>query len=159
MRNEHIIPSSSGGINMFHSSPNKINNGDINSLGIAGDCLFLSDDIYQMSGSSIYVYEADFDCVRASQLYDESIIEEIADYFDCDAGVAESLLDASASEWDLNCDAEKSWWLQGKRGDCAVKMGFDGCEDKDEQGVVYIVPMTGRESELKMLKVLTLPLR
>ena len=40
------------------------------------------------------------------------------------------------------------WWLQGKRGECAVKMGHDGCEDEDEQGTVYIVPMTGREKEL-----------
>ena len=68
--------------------------------------------------------------------------------------MAEGLLDASVSEWDLgSCDGEGSWWLQGKRGECAVKMGFDGCEDIDEQGTVYIVPMTGRESELKLIDV------
>jgi len=32
-------------------------------------------------------------------------------------------------------------------------MGFDGCEDEDEQGTVYIIPMLGREDELKLIKV------
>jgi hypothetical protein len=101
-----------------------------------------------------YVYEADFDCVRVSQLYDEAIIAEIACYFDVDESVAESLLDGSINELDLDhkCTNDHSWWLQGKRGECAVKMGYDGCEDEDEQGAVYIVPMLGRENELRLLK-------
>lgn len=139
---------------MFHTSPNRIEAGTINSFGVAGDCLFFSDDVYQMSDVSVYVYEADFDCVRASQLYDEEIINEIAEHFNVDAETAESLLDASESEWDHGADADMSWWLQGKRGECAVKMGFDGCEDEDEQGTVYIVPMKGRESELTLVEVL-----
>ena len=49
-------------------------------------------------------------------------------------------------------DAENDWWLQGKRGECAVTMGFDGCEDRDEQGTVYIVPMKGREIELTLVE-------
>lgn len=103
---------------------------------------------------SCFVYEADFDCVRASQLHDEAIIAEIAEYFSCDLEIAESLLDASESEWnqDFECDGEGSWWLQGKRGECAVKMGFDGCEDEDEQGTVYIIPMRGRERDLKLVR-------
>lgn len=43
--------------------------------------------------------------------------------------------------------------LQGKRGECAVKMGYDGCEDVDEQGTVYIVPMFGREKELTLVEL------
>ncbi|MBF4443735.1 hypothetical protein KLK36_07355 [Vibrio anguillarum] len=102
-----------------------------------------------------YVYEADFDCVRASQLYDDEIIADIARYFDVDESTAESLLDGTQNEWcldDFDCEGENSWWLQGKRGECAVKMGYDGCEDEDEQGTVYIVPMAGRESELKLVE-------
>ena len=137
---------------MFHTSPNK--EIKVNNYGVAGSCLFFSDNVYQMSQVSIYVFEADFDCVRASQLHDEEIITEIADMFDCSEDEAESLLDASGSEWDFCCDSEKSWWLQGKRGECAVKMGFDGCEDEDEQGTVYIVPMLGREAELTFVKEL-----
>lgn len=139
---------------MFHTSPIKIES--INNNGVAGSCLFFSDDVYVMTASgSYYVYEANFDCVRASQLYDEDIISEIADHFDCDLELAESLLDASENEWcqDFDCDAEKSWWLQGKRGQCAVKMGFDGCEDEDENGTVYIIPMLCREDELKLIEV------
>lgn len=126
----------------------------INKLGIADDCLFFSDGIYRMSPVSTYVYEADFDCVAAYELHDEEIIAEIAERFDCDLELAESLLDGRECEWnqDFECDAEDSWWLQGKRGECAVKMGFDGCKDVDEQGQVYIVPMSGRESELTLVE-------
>ena len=136
---------------MYHTSPRK--KIEINKNGIAGDCLFFSDEVYQMSASSIYVFEADFNCVSACELHDDEIISEIADYFDCDLELAESLLDASESEWnqDFDCDGDASWWLQGKRGECAVKMGYDGCEDLDEQGAVYIVPMLGRESELELI--------
>lgn len=135
---------------MYHTSPNK--EIIINKNGIAQDCLFFSDDVYSMSEASVYVFEADFDCVAASQLHDDQIIADIAAFFGVDEDEAESLLGGSACEWDLDgCDAESSWWLQGKRGECAVKMGFDGCEDSDEQGTVYIVPMFGRESELKLI--------
>ncbi len=137
---------------MYHTSPNKIEAGTINSYGVAGSCLFFSDDVYVMTASdTVYIYEADFDCVRASQLHDDEIIAEIAEYFGVDSDVAESLLDASENEWNHGADADGSWWLQGKRGECAVKMGYDGCEDEDEQGTVYIVPMLGRESELMLV--------
>ena len=137
---------------MYHTSPQIIK--EINKNGIAGDCLFFSDDVYRMSAESVHVYEADFDCVAANQLYDEEVIAEIADYFNCDLELAESLLDASESEWsqDFDCEGEDSWWLQGKRGECAVKMGFEGCEDEDEQGVVYIIPMSGKLNKLKLIK-------
>ena len=135
---------------MYHTSPTKITK--INTNGIAGDCLFFSDDIYQMSAASTLVYEADFNCVSASQLHDENIITDIANFFSVDAETAERLLDGSENEWDYDCDGEASWWLQGKRGECAVKMGYDGCKDCDEQGTVYIVPMTGRELELTLVK-------
>lgn len=137
---------------MYHTSPNKIEAGTINNFGTAGDCLFFSDDVYSMSAGEVVVYEADFDCVRAIQLEDDEIIAEIAARFGVDEDTAESLLDGSESEWDHGSDADDSWWLQGKRGECAVKMGYDGCEDTDEQGTVYIVPMTGRENELTQVK-------
>lgn len=136
---------------MFHTSPNKIEAGSISNKGIAGSCLFFSDDIYRMSDASVYLYEADFNCIRASQLHDEEIINDIAERFSVDVDTAESLLDGSENEWNHGADGEYSWWLQGKRGECAVKMGYDGCEDEDEQGNVYIVPMLGRESELTLV--------
>lgn len=140
---------------MYHTSPTEIKEGSINDNGIAGSCLFFSNDIYVMTASkSIYVYEAEFNCILASQLHDDEIIADVASYFDCDVELAESLIDGSKSEFDqdFDCDGEDSWWLQGKRGECAVKMGYDGCTDTDEQGVVYIVPMLGRESELTLVQ-------
>ena len=140
---------------MFHTSPSEIKVNSINSYGISNSCLFFSDDIYQMSQASIYVYEANFNCIEASELHDVEIIAEIADMFDVDVDDAEKLLDGSACEWDYSCcDGEMSWWLQGKRGLCAVLMGFDGCIDSDEQGLVYVVPMKGREKELLLVEVL-----
>lgn len=139
---------------MYHTSPNIIKEGLIDDFGVAGSCLFFSDRVYQMSPVSIYVYEADFNCIEAFELYDEEIIAEIAEKFEVDLDVAEKLLDHSETEWNHGADAESSWWLQGKRGECAVKMGYDGCEDEDEQGTVYIVPMKGRESELKLVETL-----
>lgn len=78
---------------MFHTSPNK--ELKINHFGIAQDCLFFSDRVYKMSEESVFVFEADFDCVLACKLHDEEIIAEIADRFGCDLDLAESLLDAS----------------------------------------------------------------
>ena len=137
---------------MYHTSPNLITPGTINNDGIAGSCLFFSNDIYVMTASPFYyLYEADFNCLSASQLYDEEIISEIARMFNCDEDEAERLLDGRRNEWDFDHGGELSWWLQGKRGECAVKMGYDGCKDFDEQGTVYIVPMLGRESELTLI--------
>ncbi|MFG1487630.1 hypothetical protein ABMA58_00100 [Oceanospirillum sp. HFRX-1_2] len=140
---------------MIHCSPREIKEGMINHSGIAGDCLFFSNNAYDMSAGSVtYVYEADFNCVRVRELYDEEIIAEIAERFNCDEGEAERLLDGRANEWDFDgCEGYDSWWLQGKRGECAVKMGYDGCEDWDEQGTVFIVPMFGREAELNLIEV------
>lgn len=139
---------------IFHTSPSEIK--AINSYGIAGDCLFFSDDVYQMSAAATLTYTLEIDedsIISASQLHDETIIAEIAEYFGCDEELAESLLDASENEWsqDFECDADMSWWLQGKRGQCAKAMGYEACKDEDEQGTVYIVPMTGRESELVLI--------
>lgn len=141
---------------MYHTSPTPITPGTINKFGIAGDCLFFSDDIYVMTASvTVYVYQAAFDCVDASQLYDAEIVAEIAEEFDCDTDTAQRLLDARCNAFDVADEdaGEKDWWLQGKRGECAVKLGFDGCEDQDEQGAVYIIPMFGRESQLKLVNV------
>ena len=139
---------------IYHTSPNKIEK--INSYGIAGDCLFFSADIYTMTAApeyAVYSIEISEDqIIKASDLYDEEIVSEIAEEFGVDVEVAEGLLDGSENEWDFDCDAEKSWWLQGKQGECAKKMGYEACLSKDEQGSVYIVPLLGREEDLKLKK-------
>ena len=96
---------------------------------------------YIIAGKA-YVYKADFNTIPSSMLYDLTIINEIADRFKVDARTAERLLDGRESEWEYSDDADESW-LKGKRGECAKAMGYDGAQDTDEQGVVYIIPMTG----------------
>lgn len=133
---------------MFHTSPEKIEK--IRSTGMAGDCLFFSSGLYSM-GRCNFVYEADFECIDVDDLEDNTnsdIVAEIAEMFNTDQDTAFDLLCARESEFDLGADAEKSWWLQGKRGEAAKNQGFDGCEDTDEQGTVYIIPMFGREADL-----------
>ncbi len=145
---------------MYHTSPNEIKEGTINNYGVADDCLFFSDKIYVMTPGSYYVYEASFNkVIEAYELEDEEIVNEIAERINCDKDLADDLLKSvQRAEWwmienNRDPDGENMFWLQGKRGECAKKMGFDGCLDVDEQGSVYIVPMSGRESELKFIEV------
>ena len=131
---------------MFHTSPSKIEK--IHDGGIFGDCLFFSGGFYSMGPVVLHVYEANFDCVPVSELDitgNEPVINDISECFGVDAETAYELLTGSANEWDFDCDGDKSWWLQGQRGKAAKNQGYDGCEDEDEQGTVYIIPMTGRE--------------
>lgn len=137
---------------MYHTSPVKIE--EITKSGTFGDILFFSDDVY-CTGPAVYLYKLDsskINCIKSSELYDEEIIEEVSRYFDVDLDVAENLLDGSESEWDHGADANGSFYLQQLRGECAKKMGYDGCEDRDEQGRVYIIPMFGREGELELVE-------
>lgn len=172
---------------MYHTSHNLITEGMINDFGVAGDCLFFSEEIKYWTGSpKYYVYEADFNCELVSELYDEEIVSEIAERicfceadFNCDLSsylydeemaieiperscccldLAESLLNSREHLCNQNFKYDRNLylWLQGKKGECAVKMGFDGCKEVDSPITVYIIPMKGRESELKLVKVVDL---
>lgn len=112
---------------MYHTSPTLIIENTINKNGIAFDCLFFSDEIYSTSTSGVYVYEADFNCVDAWDLYDDEILQQITALFDCDEDTAIDLLTSEKDVFSV-CDdyemaAEKSWMLQGLRGECAKKNG------------------------------------
>jgi len=150
-------------MNLFHTSPSKIESIDKN--GNFEDCLFFSNRVYQMAVGEVITYSIDAEnmsFVEAWQLSDDEIITEIAKkiasrtFEDQDFELAEELLDTSKNLWkvgfDLGLDsediAEIDWFIQAKRGQCAKKMGYDGCKDEDEQGTVYIIPMLGRESIL-----------
>ena len=135
---------------LFHTSPKEITK--IDRFGNFDDCLFFSVNPYSMSVGEVITYSIDaenMEFISASQLNDDEIISEIAERFEIDLNDAESLLDGSDSVWNHDfADAENDWYIQAKRGECAKKMGFDGCLDQDEQGGVYIIPMFGRESIL-----------
>ena len=135
---------------LFHTSPNKIEK--VSKFGNFDDCLFFSTNVYEMSAGETITFSINADDMRfidASDLYDSEVIAEIAERFEIDLDDAESLLDGSGSVWKHDfADAENDWDLQAKRGECAKRMGFDGCKDHDEQGAVYIIPMLNRESIL-----------
>ena len=135
---------------LFHTSPNKIEK--VSKFGNFDDCLFFSSNVYEMSACETITYSINADDMRfveACDLHNEEVIAEIAERFEIDSDDAESLLDGSDSVWNhYFADAENDWFIQTKRGECAKKMGFDGCKDHDEQGVVYIIPMFNRESIL-----------
>lgn len=135
---------------LFHTSPSEIET--INKFGQFDDCLFFSTNVYEMSAGETITYSIDAENMRfveAADLHDDEVIAEIAERFEIDLDDAESLLDGSDSVWNHGFgDADADWWIQARRGECAKKMGFDGCKDHDEQGSVYIIPMFGRESIL-----------
>ena len=148
---------------LFHTSPKEIKK--IDQFGNFEDCLFFSARVYQMAIGEVITYSIDaenMDFIEAWKLSDDEIAAEIAKkiasrtFEDQDFELAEELLDTSKNLWkvgfDLGLDSEEkkkiNWFIQAKRGQCAKKMGFDGCLDEDEQGAVYIIPMLGRESIL-----------
>ncbi len=135
---------------LFHTSPNKIEK--VSKFGNFDDCLFFSTNVYEMSACETITYSIDAEGMRfieACDLHDDQVISEIAERFEIDLDDAESLLDGSDSVWNHDFgDADADWFIQARRGECAKKMGFDGCEDHDEQGTVFIIPMFGRESIL-----------
>jgi hypothetical protein len=135
---------------LFHTSPNKIEK--VSKFGNFDDCLFFSTNVYEMSACETTIYSINADDMRfieACDLHDDEVISEIAERFEIDFDDAECILDGSDSVFNHSFgDADADWWVQARRGECAKKMGFDGCKDRDEQGVVYIIPMFNRESIL-----------
>ena len=106
--------------------------------------LFFSSNDYAMSDAK-FSYELNIEeseIASVSSLYAENAASQVMYLFDCDEELAEELLDGSSSEWNLdNCDAEKSWKLQGIQAHCAKEMGFIAVESEDENGTVYAVAM------------------
>lgn len=106
--------------------------------------LFFSTNDYSMGEANFYyeIHIEESDIASVSSLYTENAVAQVVDLFDCDEELAEELLDGSSSEWSLdNCDADKSWRLQGIQAHCAKEMGFIAVETEDENGTVYAVAM------------------
>ena len=142
---------------LYHTSSEKIEK--ITTNGLFDDCLFFASEPYAMTAAStVFVYAINIDdaeIIDVSDLCDDEIISEIADRFDVDGVEAERILDGRASAWDHADDldgeeaAENDWWVQAQQGKCAAKMGKQAVESTDEQGAVWIVPMSNREKDLK----------
>ncbi len=144
---------------IYHTSPNKITK--IEKRELFGDCLFFSNEPYSMSIGDVITYAMDIenmDFVDPSHFfYDDdyykldNIVSEIMNYADIDEEIAQNLLDGSVGEYEVlegESAAELGWWIQGKQGEAAKTLGYDGTSSIDEQGTVYIIPMLNREFEL-----------
>jgi len=155
---------------LIHTSPGKIEK--IDEYGMFNDCLFFSLEPYYMTQARpVYTYSIEINegkIISVGDLYDEEIISEIIEDLgefalteELDESLAEKLLDGSK----LICDlaphdtmdyteySEYEWEIQRKQARAAVNMGYEGCQGTDEQGTVYIIPMFGRESELKLKSI------
>ncbi len=134
-----------------HTSPVKIT--DIDKNGMFDDCLFFSNDEYSMTTrGSLFIYSLELSenkVISAINLYNESVITNIMSALDVNEEDAESLLDGTL----ISDSGEDDWWIQAKQGECARLMGYDAAELIDEQGVVYIVPMTGKLGELTLERI------
>ena len=133
---------------LLHTRPVEITK--ITNTGLFDDCLFFSSNEYAMGAvRAVYSIEIDDDkIIEVGELYDDEIIAHIASALDVDAEAAERMLDGRDTAFDHGKDGEDDWWIQAKQGECAKKMGYEACEAQDEQGTVYIVPMSGREKDL-----------
>ena len=140
---------------IIHTSPNKIEK--INDSGIFGDCLFFSTNEYMMTQSDIvYVYSLEISeekICAVYNLYNEEIIKNIAEVLEISEDDAERVLNSRDTVWEHGGGGENDWWVQGKQGECAKRMGFEAAEGRDEQGHVYIVPMIDRENDLVLERV------
>lgn len=138
---------------LYHTSPKEITK--ITKNGAFGESLCFSADVYSMSVGTDFIYSIELeesDVIEASRFFYQddcdaldSIVEHIMSVVECDKEEAESYLDGSASHE----DAEIDWMIQGMMGDAAKLLGYKAAQAQDEQGAVYIVPMFGKESELK----------
>lgn len=140
---------------LFHTSPEKIEK--ISKFGMFGECLFFSSSVYVMTAVedyitySIEINEDDVIEVGSFFHHDEweklnDIVQHIMDVCECDEEEAQDYLDGS----EHHEDGEMDWMIQGLQGDAAKVLGYRAAQSEDEQGAVYIVPMFGRESELKL---------
>jgi len=151
---------------VYHTSPEAIT--EITMNGLFDDCLFFSTDIYSM-GDIVATYEMEVECLETSSFFyqdncDEilkDVVSTVAMYFDCDNDTAIDLLDDTKRAFFYMCEngnnengeaGEAAWYIQKKQGEAGKLLGYDGAISDDEQGTVYIIPMMGRENDLKEVK-------
>ncbi|MCK4814919.1 hypothetical protein KA005_04040 [bacterium] len=129
-----------------HTSPKEIT--EINENGLFGDCLFFAEEEYAM-GNVKAVYELEINnVIEACQIDDEVGFKEISEKFGIDADLAIEVLCGDTQIGHITGDYEDNWFVQKVQAQSAKRMGFEGVESDDEQGVVFIIPMLNREKDL-----------
>lgn len=145
---------------VYHTSPKIIT--EIKPYELFDDCLFFAEEPYVMSAAAeVVVYKFELgEVVEASSLFYrddchkvDGIVADVIDALGCDEETAQGILDGSISSFDLDgfeTDAETNWKMQALAGKCATALGVDAIEATDEQGTVWIVPMTGKLDRLEL---------
>ena len=136
---------------LFHTSPEEITK--ITENGLFDDCLFFSEIEYSMGHvEAVYSIEIE-NSISVSELYDEVTINHIATVLECtEENALEMLTGEIENAGEVTGDCEDDWFIQAQQGKVAKLMGYEAAEAWDEQGTVYIVPMLGREKDLKRIK-------
>ncbi len=139
---------------ILHTSPEKIER--INKNGVFDDILFFSDDEYVMTAcTNYYLYKLNVDrsnLIETCMLDDESTFNEVSEALNIDVETAIDLICERKTTYELGLDSDDSIYIQTMIGLCAKRMGFIGAIATDEQGTVYIVPMSDNLHLLKLVK-------
>ncbi len=146
-----------GALKLYHTSPVEIDKIE-QSHGVFGDVFFFSDSVYVTGAGERVVYSIDASGLAFAEPYqldDAGVVSEIAKHLGVGEEDALDLLDGSKQPHDFEpfrVDAKAAqdafWYIQRQQAQCAKKMGYDGCETKDEQGTVWMIPMFGRDELL-----------
>ena len=146
---------------IYHTSPAVI--AKPQKFGRFGEFVFFSSGVYTMTEvvnpvvygideSTLSIVEAcsmahieNFDVICAD------IINDVAEMFDVDFDTAHDILTEKESEWNYDCDAEKSWDRQTSTAKAAKLMGFDGVQVNDEQGAAYIISIVDHFDKMRLL--------
>lgn len=146
---------------IYHTSPAVI--AKPQKFGRFGEFVFFSSGVYTMTEvvnpvvygideSTLNIVEAcsmahieNFDVICAD------IINDVAEMFDVDFDTAHDILTEKESEWNYDCDAEKSWDRQKLTAKAAKLMGFDGAQVEDEQGAAYMISIVDHFDKMRLL--------
>lgn len=144
---------------IFHTSPSEIT--EIYENDVFGDVLFFAiQPYYRLRSKYVYAIEIPDDEIWSQwQLYitkDEDVIaaieraaKEMAEELGIDVDRAEHILtDEDANDLDLD-----GWTVQKYIGMLAKYADITCIKSRDEQGTVYIVPMTGKLDQLELVEV------
>lgn len=146
---------------IYHTSPSTITKPS--KIGRFGEFVFFSADVYAMTEAAnpvVYgIKEDDLKIVEAcSMAFIENfdvvcadIINDVAAMFDVDFDTAHDILTEGESEWNYDCDAEKSWDRQKLTAKAAKLMGFDGVQVEDEQGTAYMISIVDQFDKMRVL--------
>lgn len=144
---------------VFHTSEVEIT--EIRDTELFGDVLFFADSVYRMNPAAKIVYAmeiADDEIWSQWELFrsrDEDVrsaidraSKELAEVCEIDEETAEEWLTDSDAEFP--CD--HGWAVQKHLGKLAKYAEIACIKSRDEQGTVYIVPMSGKLGQLQRVE-------